>query len=192
MTTAAEHETVVEHESATFEGLKGTDSKKLGDAERSITETLRNRYKFLDLSGLSLTALPDLGREFSNLDSLMIHGNQLRSLPDMRHCSSLHYVDCHANPLRDISAAAGWKSLRMLVCADCELSSLPDLSACTQLASVACQGNPWDEAWLADFAKATGWERDGIVDGGAVKKWGAVLSRRRVKSSRHTSVSGDS
>jgi len=104
---------------------------------------LADTLEILDLSGNSLSVLPD---EFSLLSKLRIifcSNNEFTELPEvLGRCPELSMVGFKANRIRKVSAKAMPINLRWLILTDNEIEELPkDIGRCTQLQKLMLAGN---------------------------------------------------
>ena len=92
------------------------------EAQRRVDEWIERAdpERYLDLSALSLTTLPDLPR---SLWLLHCWGNQIRTLPELP--SSLEMLDCSFNQIKMLPALPS--SLKVLFCSDNPIRALPVL-----------------------------------------------------------------
>ena len=85
--------------SKVFEGLAGTDLKKLEEAERAIHRAQGGKTTELFLSDLELVSLPGMIGTILTLTHLNCAGNQLTTLPDsLGSYTTPMRVRCGGNP----------------------------------------------------------------------------------------------
>jgi hypothetical protein len=152
-----ERRDVTVHQSENFEGLAGTDLKKLKEAEHHIREAQDRKAAMLHLTNLNLVSLPNMIGTISTLEALGLSWNQLTTLPEsLGNCTALRTLGFAKN----------------------QLTTLPDsLGNCTALNVLWCAENPWDEAWLRSQGLMPG--EDPTID--SLKK---LQTGRLVKAAR--------
>ncbi|GAA4383491.1 protein kinase [Hymenobacter koreensis] len=104
---------------------------------------LADSLEILNLSGNSLSSLPDdLGR-LHQLRILFCSDNQFTSVPEaLGQCTELSMVGFKANRIRTLPAAALPAKLRWLILTDNELEALPaEIGNCTHLQKLMLAGN---------------------------------------------------
>jgi hypothetical protein len=114
----------------------------LQEFPREIFE-LADTLEVLNLSGNSLSALPDDLSRLSKLRVLFCSENRFTQLPEvLSSCVQLEMVGFKANSIREVAAAAISPRLRWLILTDNQISALPDsISSCARLQKLMLAGN---------------------------------------------------
>jgi hypothetical protein len=122
----------------------------LQEFPREIFE-LADTLEVLNLSGNSLSELPDDLSRLSKLRVLFCSDNRFTQLPEvLSSCPHLEMVGFKANEIREVAPAAVSPWLRWLILTDNQVSALPDsISHCTRLQKLMLAGNQ-----LADLPEA--------------------------------------
>jgi len=122
----------------------------LQEFPREIFE-LADTLEVLDLSGNSLSSLPDDLSRLSQLRVLFCSENRFTQLPEvLSSCVHLEMVGFKANSIREVPAAAISPGLRWLILTDNQISALPDsIGSCDRLQKLMLAGNQ-----LADLPEA--------------------------------------
>ena len=122
----------------------------LQEFPRDIFE-LADTLEILNLSGNSLSELPDDLSRLSKLRVLFCSDNRFTQLPEvLSSCVHLEMVGFKANEIREVPPAAVSPWLRWLILTDNQVSALPDsISHCTRLQKLMLAGNH-----LADLPEA--------------------------------------
>ena len=104
---------------------------------------LADTLEILDLSGNTLSSLPDDFGRLPKLRVLFCSNNQFTELPAvLGQCPQLSMVGFKANQIRHVPAAALTPALRWLILTDNQISELPtELGQCTQLQKLMLAGN---------------------------------------------------
>ena len=91
---------------------------------------LADTLEVLDLSGNSLSELPDDLSRLSRLRVLFCSDNRFTHLPEvLSSCVHLEMVGFKANAIREVGPTAMSPGLRWLILTDNQISALPDQSA---------------------------------------------------------------
>jgi len=111
---------------------------------------LADTLEILNLSGNSLSELPDDLPRLSNLRVLFCSENRFTQLPEvLSSCVHLEMVGFKANHIREVAPAAISPWLRWLILTDNQVSALPaSISNCTRLQKLMLAGNQ-----LADLSE---------------------------------------
>ncbi|MFZ0407493.1 MAG: leucine-rich repeat-containing protein kinase family protein [Cyanobium sp.] len=122
----------------------------LQEFPREIFE-LADSLEVLNLSGNSLSTLPDDLSRLSKLRVLFCSDNHFTQLPEvLTSCPQLEIVGFKANAIREVAAAAISPKLRWLILTDNQISALPDsIGSCARLQKLMLAGNQ-----LADLPEA--------------------------------------
>ena len=114
----------------------------LQEFPREIFE-LADTLEVLNLSGNSLSELPDDLSRLSNLRVLFCSENRFTQLPEvLSSCVHLEMVGFKANHIREVAPAAISPGLRWLILTDNQVSALPaSISNCTRLQKLMLAGN---------------------------------------------------
>ncbi|MBR4445258.1 MAG: leucine-rich repeat domain-containing protein [Solobacterium sp.] len=112
------------------------------------------KMKTIDLSGNSLTLLPDLSA-CVNLASLNIRNNQITSLDPMAACTNLKELMIDNNPISDISLLEPMIRLTTVDLSGTQITSLDGLKNCTVLETVDFSGLPLTDLSLLEKNKET-------------------------------------
>jgi hypothetical protein len=114
----------------------------LQEFPREIFE-LADSIEVLNLSGNSLSALPDDLSRLSKLRVLFCYENRFTQLPEvLSSCPQLEMVGFKANGIREVAAAAISPGLRWLILTDNQISALPDsIGNCVRLQKLMLAGN---------------------------------------------------
>jgi hypothetical protein len=109
---------------------------------REIFE-LADSLEVLNLSGNSLTALPDDLSRLSKLRVLFCSENRFSELPEvLSSCAQLEMVGFKANRISEVAAAAIAPGLRWLILTDNQIRALPDaIGSCGRLQKLMLAGN---------------------------------------------------
>lgn len=104
---------------------------------------LADSLEVLNLSGNSLSALPDDLPRLSKLRVLFCSDNRFTQLPEvLSSCVHLEMVGFKANSIREVAAAAISPGLRWLILTDNQISQLPDsIGSCAHLQKLMLAGN---------------------------------------------------
>ena len=104
---------------------------------------LADTLEVLNLSGNSLSELPDDLSRLSNLRVLFCSENRFTQLPEvLSSCVHLEMVGFKANHIREVAPAAISPGLRWLILTDNQVSALPaSISNCTRLQKLMLAGN---------------------------------------------------
>ena len=114
----------------------------LQEFPREIFE-LADSLEVLNLSGNSLSALPDDLPRLGKLRVIFCSENRFTQLPEvLSSCPQLEMVGFKANSIREVAAAAISPRLRWLILTDNQVSTLPDsIGSCTRLQKLMLAGN---------------------------------------------------
>ena len=112
---------------------------------------LADSLEILNLSGNSLSTLPDDLPRLGKLRVLFCSDNRFTQLPEvLSNCPQLEMVGFKANSIGEVAAAAIAPGLRWLILTDNQITSLPDaIGSCTRLQKLMLAGNQ-----LADLPEA--------------------------------------
>ena len=126
--------------------LAGSRRLKLACGLRQFPEEifdLAETLEILDLSGNSLSALPDDFYRLRQLRILFCSDNQFTELPAvLGQCPQLSMIGFKANLISTVPAAALPRQLRWLILTDNRISELPaQIGACRQLQKLMLAGN---------------------------------------------------
>jgi hypothetical protein len=124
-------------------GIKRLDlSCGLTDFPSEIFE-LADSLEVLNLSGNTLSSLPDNLHRLHKLRVIFCSGNRFTELPEaLGACKHLEMVGFKANQIRHVAAAALPKRLRWLILTDNQIGELPgELGTCTRLQKLMLAGN---------------------------------------------------
>jgi hypothetical protein len=123
---------------------------ELQEFPREIFE-LADTLEVLNLSGNSLSELPDDLSRLSKLRVLFCSENRFTQLPEvLSSCVELEMVGFKANRIREVASTAISPGLRWLILTDNQVSSLPDsIGNCARLQKLMLAGNQ-----LADLPEA--------------------------------------
>jgi hypothetical protein len=112
---------------------------------------LADSLEILNLSGNSLSTLPDDLSRLGKLRVIFCSDNRFTQLPEvLSTCPQLEMVGFKANSIGEIAAAAIAPGLRWLILTDNQISALPDaIGSCTRLQKLMLAGNQ-----LADLPEA--------------------------------------
>lgn len=112
---------------------------------------LADSLEILNLSGNSLSTLPDDLSRLGKLRVLFCSDNHFTQLPEvLSTCPQLEMVGFKANSIGEVGAAAIAPGLRWLILTDNRITSLPDaIGSCTRLQKLMLAGNQ-----LADLPEA--------------------------------------
>jgi hypothetical protein len=104
---------------------------------------LADTLEVLNLSGNSLTTLPDDLSRLSKLRVLFCSENRFTHLPEvLSSCIHLEMVGFKSNSIREVPAAAISAGLRWLILTDNQIAVLPDsIGNCTRLQKLMLAGN---------------------------------------------------
>ena len=104
---------------------------------------LADTLEVLNLSGNSLSALPDDLSRLGKLRVLFCSDNRFTQLPEvLASCVQLEMVGFKANRIREVAAAAISPNLRWLILTDNQISALPDsIGSCARLQKLMLAGN---------------------------------------------------
>ena len=104
---------------------------------------LADTLEVLNLSGNSLSALPDDLSRLSKLRVIFCSDNRFTQLPEvLSSCVQLEMVGFKANRIREVAAAAISPGLRWLILTDNQISALPDsIGSCVRLQKLMLAGN---------------------------------------------------
>jgi hypothetical protein len=104
---------------------------------------LADSLEILNLSGNSLTALPDDLSRLSKLRVLFCSENRFSELPEvLSSCDQLEMVGFKANRISEVAAAAIAPRLRWLILTDNQIAALPDaIGSCGRLQKLMLAGN---------------------------------------------------
>jgi hypothetical protein len=105
--------------------------------------SLADSLEVLNLSGNSLSALPDDLSRLSKLRVLFCSENRFTELPEvLTSCAQLEMVGFKSNSIREVPAAAISPGLRWLILTDNQISALPDsIGNCARLQKLMLAGN---------------------------------------------------
>jgi hypothetical protein len=129
--------------SGQLKGITRLDlSCNLQEFPREIFE-LADTLEVLDLSGNSLSELPDDLSRLSKLRVLFCSKNRFTRLPEvLSSCVHLEMVGFKANDIREVAPAAISPGLRWLILTDNQVSELPDtIGNCARLQKLMLAGN---------------------------------------------------
>ncbi len=114
----------------------------LQEFPREIFE-LADSLEVLNLSGNSLSALPDDLPRLGKLRVIFCSENRFTQLPEvLSSCPQLEMVGFKANSIREVAATAISPGLRWLILTDNQVSALPDsIGSCTRLQKLMLAGN---------------------------------------------------
>ena len=129
--------------SGELEGIRRLDlACGLEEFPREIFE-LADSLEILNLSGNSLTALPDDLSRLSKLRVLFCSENRFSELPEvLSSCDQLEMVGFKANRISEVAAAAIAPGLRWLILTDNQIAALPDaIGSCGRLQKLMLAGN---------------------------------------------------
>ncbi len=114
----------------------------LEEFPREIFE-LADSLEILNLSGNSLTALPDDLSRLSKLRVLFCSENRFSELPEvLSSCAQLEMVGFKANRISEVAATAIAPGLRWLILTDNQIRALPDaIGSCGRLQKLMLAGN---------------------------------------------------
>jgi hypothetical protein len=114
----------------------------LQEFPREIFE-LADSLEVLNLSGNSLTTLPDDLSRLSKLRVLFCSQNRFTHLPEvLSSCDQLEMVGFKANRIGEVSAAAIAPGLRWLILTDNQIAALPEsIGNCVRLQKLMLAGN---------------------------------------------------
>ena len=127
---------------ATSEDLENREN--IQTAKIRIKECYRESSKELNLSLLGLKSLPAEIRELTNLNSLILGGNQLKALPEeIEKLTSLTWLNLCANHLEALPEQIGkLTSLQVIFLSGNKLEALPvEIGKLTSLESLYLSGN---------------------------------------------------
>jgi hypothetical protein len=118
----------------------------LQEFPREIFE-LADTLEVLDLSGNSLSELPDDLSRLSKLRVLFCSKNRFTQLPEvLSSCVHLEMVGFKANDIREVAPAAISPGLRWLILTDNQVSELPDsIGNCARLQKLMLAGNQLED-----------------------------------------------
>ena len=104
---------------------------------------LADSLEILNLSGNSLTALPDDLSRLGKLRVLFCSDNRFSELPEvLSSCAQLEMVGFKANRIGEVAAAAIAPGLRWLILTDNQIAALPDaIGSCGRLQKLMLAGN---------------------------------------------------
>jgi hypothetical protein len=104
---------------------------------------LADSLEILNLSGNSLTALPDDLSRLRKLRVLFCSDNRFSELPEvLSSCAQLEMVGFKANRIGEVAAAAIAPGLRWLILTDNQIAVLPDaIGSCGRLQKLMLAGN---------------------------------------------------
>jgi hypothetical protein len=104
---------------------------------------LADSLEILNLSGNSLTALPDDLSRLGKLRVLFCSENRFSELPEvLSSCAQLEMVGFKANRISEVAAAAIAPGLRWLILTDNQIAVLPDaIGSCGRLQKLMLAGN---------------------------------------------------
>ena len=104
---------------------------------------LADTLEVLNLSGNSLSALPDDLSRLSKLRVIFCSDNRFTQLPEvLSSCAHLEMVGFKANRIREVAAAAISPKLRWLILTDNQIAALPDsIGSCARLQKLMLAGN---------------------------------------------------
>ena len=104
---------------------------------------LADSLEILNLSGNSLTALPDDLSRLGKLRVLFCSENRFSELPEvLSSCAQLEMVGFKANRISEVAAAAIAPGLRWLILTDNQIAALPDaIGSCERLQKLMLAGN---------------------------------------------------
>lgn len=105
--------------------------------------SLADSLEVLNLSGNSLSTLPDDLSRLSKLRVLFCSENRFTELPEvLASCVQLEMVGFKSNSIREVAAAAISPGLRWLILTDNQISVLPDsIGNCARLQKLMLAGN---------------------------------------------------
>ena len=108
---------------------------------------LKDTLEILDLSGNSLSELPDDLAQLTKLQIIFCSNNQFTELPAvLGECSNLTMIGFKANRIRKVPANALPVKLRWLILTDNEIEELPnEIGHCSQLQKLMLAGNKLQE-----------------------------------------------
>ncbi len=133
--------------SGQLKGITRLDlSCDLQEFPREIFE-LADTLEVLDLSGNSLSELPDDLWRLSKLRVLFCSKNRFTQLPEvLSSCIHLEMVGFKANDIREVAPAAISPGLRWLILTDNQVSKLPDsIGNCARLQKLMLAGNQLED-----------------------------------------------
>jgi hypothetical protein len=133
--------------SGQLKGITRLDlSCDLQEFPREIFE-LADTLEVLDLSGNSLSELPDDLSRLSKLRVLFCSKNRFTQLPEvLSSCVHLEMVGFKANDIREVAPAAISPGLRWLILTDNQVSALPDsIGNCARLQKLMLAGNQLED-----------------------------------------------
>ncbi|MFW6731940.1 MAG: leucine-rich repeat-containing protein kinase family protein [Synechococcus sp.] len=129
--------------SGKLQGIKRLDLR--GDLQEFPREifALADSLEVLDLSGNSLSELPDDMSRLSKLRVLFCSENRFDQLPEvLSTCVQLEMVGFRSNRIRELTAAAISPNLRWLILTDNQIAALPDsIGNCARLQKLMLAGN---------------------------------------------------
>lgn len=118
--------------------------EKRKEAAERILECQKHRFRYFDLSNLSLTSLPPEIGSLTSLESLSLGHNQLSSLPlEIGRLTSLEYLNISYNQLSSLPLEIGHlTSLQILDIRNNQLTSLPaEIGQLAHLKHLSCYAN---------------------------------------------------
>jgi len=136
-------QTIDQLRSGTLIGIRHLKiSSDLSRFPREIID-LADTLEILDLSGNSLSSLPDDFSRLTKLRIIFLSNNQFTQLPEvLGRCPELSMVGFKTNRIRKVSAKAIPIKLRWLILTDNEIEELPkEIGNCAQLQKLMLAGN---------------------------------------------------
>ena len=108
---------------------------------------LADTLEVLNLSGNSLSALPDDLSRLNKLRVIFCSDNRFTELPEvLSTCHQLEMVGFKANAIREVGASAIAPGLRWLILTDNQVSALPDsIGNCARLQKLMLAGNQLED-----------------------------------------------
>ncbi len=141
---SANRATLAQLRSGALTGVRRLDLSGCGLSELPMEVfALADTLEILDVSGNTLSALPDGLPRLHRLRILFASGNQFTALPEvLGRCVQLEMVGFKANRIRTVTAAALPARLRWLILTDNQIDALPaELGHRPRLQKVALAGN---------------------------------------------------
>ncbi len=136
-------DTIAQIDSGALQGrTRVTIRSGLTEFPRALLK-LSDSLEILDLSGNSLSSLPDWITEFPKLKILFLSQNKFLEYPAiLGKCPSLSMVGFKSNTISHVPEASLSPNLHWLILTDNKISQLPDsISECTKLRKVMFAGN---------------------------------------------------
>jgi len=108
---------------------------------------LADTLEVLNLSGNSLSALPDDLSQLNKLRVIFCSDNRFTQLPEvLSTCPQLEMVGFKANAIREVASSAIAPGLRWLILTDNQVSALPDsIGNCARLQKLMLAGNQLED-----------------------------------------------